>query len=204
MKLIGMLDSPYVRRSAISMDCLGLPFEHESVSVFRHMDTFASYNPLFKAPTLVCDDGLALMDSNLIIDLAEKMSDRPPLMPIDTEQRRQALRVLGVGLVACEKSVQLFYERELRPAELQHQDWVDRVIKQLHTAYDLLEDEFSPSSDALTADTLTQIDISTAVFWRFSQLVVADVVHVDRYPGLVRHSAHCEQLDVFSRYSPLE
>ena len=28
MKLIGMLDSPYVRRTAISLQLLGLPFEH--------------------------------------------------------------------------------------------------------------------------------------------------------------------------------
>jgi len=35
MKLIGMLDSPYVRRVAISMQLLDLRFEHESVSVFR-------------------------------------------------------------------------------------------------------------------------------------------------------------------------
>ena len=35
MQLIGMLDSPYVRRVAISLQLLGLPFEHRSVSVFR-------------------------------------------------------------------------------------------------------------------------------------------------------------------------
>ena len=28
MRLIGMLDSPYVRRTAISLCLLGLPFEH--------------------------------------------------------------------------------------------------------------------------------------------------------------------------------
>ena len=38
MKLIGMLDSPYVRRVAISAKCLGVALEHESVSVFRHFD----------------------------------------------------------------------------------------------------------------------------------------------------------------------
>ena len=32
MKLIGMLDSPYVRRTAISLKLLGLSFEHASVS----------------------------------------------------------------------------------------------------------------------------------------------------------------------------
>ncbi len=38
MKLIGMLDSPYVRRVAISAKCLGIDLEHESVSVFRHFE----------------------------------------------------------------------------------------------------------------------------------------------------------------------
>ena len=38
MKLIGMLDSPYVRRVAISAKCLGIQLEHQSVSVFRHFE----------------------------------------------------------------------------------------------------------------------------------------------------------------------
>ena len=40
MKLIGMLDSPFVRRVAISAKLLDLPFEHESISVFRHFEQF--------------------------------------------------------------------------------------------------------------------------------------------------------------------
>ena len=57
MQLIGMLDSPYVRRVAISMKLMGIPFEHQSVSVFRNFDRFREINPVVKAPTLVCDDG---------------------------------------------------------------------------------------------------------------------------------------------------
>ena len=57
MLLIGMLDSPYVRRVAISLAVLGLPFEHRSVSVFRQFDEFAQINPIVKAPTLIEDDG---------------------------------------------------------------------------------------------------------------------------------------------------
>jgi len=37
MQLIGMLDSPFVRRVAISLRLLDLPFEHRFLSVFRHM-----------------------------------------------------------------------------------------------------------------------------------------------------------------------
>ncbi|PTT75208.1 glutathione S-transferase, partial [Pelomonas sp. HMWF004] len=45
MKLIGMLDSPFVRRVAISMRLLGLPFEHAAISVFRGFDQFQQINP---------------------------------------------------------------------------------------------------------------------------------------------------------------
>ena len=53
MKLIGMLDSPYVRRVAVSLQLLGLRFKHEPVSVFRHFDKFQAINPVIKAPTLI-------------------------------------------------------------------------------------------------------------------------------------------------------
>ena len=62
MQVIGMLDSPYVRRVAISLNLLGLPFEHRSISVFRAFEQFHSINPVVKAPTLVCDDGAVLID----------------------------------------------------------------------------------------------------------------------------------------------
>ena len=38
MKLIGMLDSPYVRRVAICMKLLGLEFEHAPISVFSSFE----------------------------------------------------------------------------------------------------------------------------------------------------------------------
>ena len=49
MKLVGMLDSPYVRRVAISLQLLGLRFEHQSLSVFRGFDEFQRINPVVKA-----------------------------------------------------------------------------------------------------------------------------------------------------------
>jgi glutathione S-transferase len=74
MLLIGMLDSPYVRRVAITLKLLGIPFEHRALSVFRHYEEFARINPVVKAPTLVTDDGTMLIDSTLIIDYAETLA----------------------------------------------------------------------------------------------------------------------------------
>ena len=52
MQLIGMLDSPYVRRTAICLKLLGLQYEHRSLSVFRTFDEFSMINPVVKAPSL--------------------------------------------------------------------------------------------------------------------------------------------------------
>ena len=148
MQLIGMLDSPYVRRVAVTLQLLGLPFTHRSVSVFRGFAQFAAINPVVKAPTLICDDGTLLMDSNLILDYAEALAETPAhprksLMPAGIAERQRALRVLGLALAACEKSVQIVYERGVRPAEKLHQPWVDRVTGQLLAACGALETELA-------------------------------------------------------------
>jgi len=67
MKLIGMLDSPYVRRVAICLKLLKLDFEHQSISVFSTYEAFAKINPVVKAPTLILDNGQRVMDSTVIL-----------------------------------------------------------------------------------------------------------------------------------------
>ena len=73
MKLIGMLDSPYVRRVAISLNWLGIPFEHQALSVFSTYEQFRAINPVVKAPTLVCNDGSVMMDSTAILQYVEAL-----------------------------------------------------------------------------------------------------------------------------------
>jgi glutathione S-transferase len=137
-----MLDSPYVRRVAISLQLLDVPFEHLSLSVFSTFAKFQQINPVVKAPTLVCDDGMVLMDSTLIIEYAEALAaSGKSLMPAAVAERQHALRNIGLALSACEKSVQIIYERQLRPAEKLHEPWVTRVTGQLLAAYAALESE---------------------------------------------------------------
>jgi len=45
-QLLGLYDSPFVRRVAVTMAHYGIPFEHLSLSVFRHMDAMRPLNPL--------------------------------------------------------------------------------------------------------------------------------------------------------------
>ena len=100
MQLIGMLDSPYVRRVAISLQLLDLPFGHQSLSVFRGFDEFSRTNPVVKAPTLVCDDGTVLMDSTLILQYAEALARPRSLHPADPAALARSLHLTGLALAA--------------------------------------------------------------------------------------------------------
>jgi glutathione S-transferase len=194
MQLIGMLDSPYVRRVAVSLKVLGLPFDIDQVSVFRQFDKFAALNPVVKAPSLITDDGVVLMDSSLILEHIAHVAPRS-LMPADRATHEIALRQIGLALAACEKSVSIVYERNLRPEEKQHQPWLDRVRRQLLTAYGALEREVSP--DWFTGEELMQPQITLTVAWRFTQHMVADLVPAADFPKLSVLSARAEQLGPF-------
>lgn len=196
MQLIGMLDSPYVRRTAISLRLLGVPFEHRSISVFSTFEQFSAINPVVKAPTLVCDDGSVLMDSTLIIDYAQALSGRS-LLPADPARRLRELRLTGLALAACEKTVQIVYERKLRPAEKLHQPWMDRVQGQLAAAYSALECEIAAEPLPASEETMTQAGVSTAVAWAFTQLLTPDAISPTGFPVLAAYSAQAERLPVF-------
>jgi len=198
MQLVGMLDSPYVRRVAISLQLLELPFEHQSVSVFSTFAQFQQINPVVKAPSLICDDGTVLMDSTLILEYAEALAaSRKSLMPANLAQRRQALRVIGLALAACEKSVQIVYEHHLRPAEKLHQPWIERVTGQLIAAYDALEAEFERIPLPASPATIDQAGVTSAVVWHFTQQMLAEVVDAARYPKLTAFSQQAEALPQF-------
>jgi glutathione S-transferase len=195
MQLIGMLDSPYVRRVAISLQLLGLPFEHRSVSVFRQFSAFQAINPVVKAPSLVCDDGQVLMDSSLILDFAEALASPHSLMPTALAPRQQALRTIGLALAACEKSVQIVYEQELRPIDKQHAPWMSRVTGQLLAACDALEAEIT--RHPLPHHSIDQAGVSSAVAWTFIQAMVPQVVEAKRCPALAAWTAQAEQRPEF-------
>jgi glutathione S-transferase len=198
MRLIGMMDSPYVRRVAISLGLLGIRFEHRGVSVFRHYDEFAKLNPVVKAPTLITDDGTTLIDSSLILDYFDhRVEPARRLMPEEPGARLQALRLIGFALAACEKTAQNVYEVELRPAERRHAPWVERVQKQLHAAYAELEASLRGRDGWLCGDRLMQPDITVAVSWRFTQFVLPGVVDPQHFPALAAFSARAEALPEF-------
>ncbi|RYY03815.1 MAG: glutathione S-transferase [Gammaproteobacteria bacterium] len=204
MKLIGMLDSPYVRRTAITLNYMGISFEHQPLSVFNDFAEFQAINPIVKAPTLVFESGEVLMDSTIILHYAESaVPASRRLMPHLGEDFRIALQIVGLALTACEKAIQLVYEKNLRPEEKQHQPWIDRITLQLKAACEELETKLRVSEFELTPANLTQPFITPAVVWQFIQSTLPDIIPASAFPRLQTLSAYAESLPEFLAYPPV-
>jgi len=202
MQLIGYMDSPFVRRVAVTAQFLGQSYEHRELSIFRDFDEFRAINPLVKVPTLICDDGQMLVDSTLIIGYLESIAGKT-LMPDLESERIRALRAIGSSLVAMEKVVQLIYETKQRPEGVQHPPWMARLQQQLDGAIELLERAVGNGSGWMFGHDISQADITAAIAWRFTQHVVSAQVSADRFPGLVALSSRAEDLAEF-RACPLD
>ncbi|MEF2266548.1 glutathione S-transferase [Janthinobacterium sp. LS2A] len=201
MKLIGMLDSPYVRRVAICLQLQGINYEHLPLSVFRNMDAVREINPVIKVPTLVLDDGQVLMDSTLILQYLSLQ--RPATSLPDLNDSVHALRLTGLALAAYEKAVQIVYERKLRPLDKQHAPWLERVSMQLHAAWNLLEQECARLPLPGETGTIDQTGVTIAVGWSFALLETPDIVKPADYPAIHAYTRSAETLPAFLATPPV-
>lgn len=198
MQLIGMLDSPFVRRTFITAKLLDIPFEHRPLSIFRNFAEVHAINPLVKVPTLVLNDGEVMVDSSLIIDYFEESARTRTLMPAQPALRRRCRRLTSFGLALAEKSVQLYYEIGLRPQNLRWDEWITRQTGQLRDGAALIESEIvADSAEWLCGREIGQADITVAVAWRFCQFVLPHVLDPAQHPRLVELSARAEELPAF-------
>jgi len=197
MDLIGTLDSPYVRRVAISLEYYGIRYRHKPISVFDSFDEFAKINPVVKAPTIVLDDGGVLLDSSLILDYFERQNHTGRrLMPGEPLKQARAVRTIGLALAACEKAIQIIYERKMRPLDKQYEPWVDRITAQLLAAFRELDyeiDRSKPSTDC----SIEQAGITVAVAWSFSQRMLGDIVLEKQFQNINVYVRAIEKLHVF-------
>lgn len=197
MDLLGTLDSPYVRRVAISLDYYGIRYRHKPISEFDSFDEFAKINPVVKAPTIILDDGGVLIDSSLILEYFERQNHTGRrLMPDEPLKQARALRTIGLALAACEKTVQIVYERKMRPLDKQHEPWMDRITAQLLATFCELEYEIDRSK-ILTDCSVDQAEITVAVAWSFSRRMLGDIVLEKSFQNINDYVRGIEKLHVF-------
>lgn len=204
--LIGMFDSPFVRRVAISMTLLDQPFEHRNWSVGKEFDRIREFSPLGRVPVLVPTDGEALTESQMILEhLDDLVGPERALMPPRGAARRDTLRMLAFATGAVEKGLQVVMERVFRPEHLYHAPYVERCRTQMRGALGELDKVCAAAADRdwLIADAagnsrMTQADITLGCFVTYVHEAVPEPL--DAYPALRARIARYEALPVFQQF----
>jgi len=205
MKLIGNFLSPYTRRVAISLDHLAMPYEMQSLFVFKSTDTVRRYNPLVRIPVLVLDDGDILIDSAAILDEIDQMvGPERALIPPSGPGRRRVMQMTALAHGCMEKGQWAFYERRLRSPEIVLESWIEHNDTRLVAGLANLDAVATAAGDGWLAGTpaMSQADISSAVAFTFANAVRPGLDLAQKAPHLAAFTARCEALEAF-RKSPL-
>ncbi|MFT3693687.1 MAG: glutathione S-transferase family protein [Kofleriaceae bacterium] len=200
MKLVGMFDSPYVRRAAITMRLLDVPFEHLNWSIGRDQDRVRELNPLGQVPILVLDDGSTVVDSAAIIDYLDVQG---VLMPREGERRRHVMHATTLAAGMADKARLQMYELLFRPAALRYQGVLDRLRGQMNAAAEQLETICAGAkSHYLFGDAISQADITLGCAFTYA----SETVKLDApLPAMRARCARLAELPVFREiYLPFD
>ena len=201
MILIGMYDSPFVRRVAIALTLYGFEFEHRPWSVFRDAEMIAPYNPLFRVPTLVLDDGEVLIESAAILDALDQMVGPVRAMaPASGAARRACLKICALAAGTGDKVVSLIYERAVHARETP--DWVARCNKQIAGALEALEtDRRTRAPHWWFGDNIGHADIVVSCVLTLAVEALGFDLDAARWPRLTEHRERCEARPEFRAIS---
>jgi glutathione S-transferase len=197
MILIGQYDSPFVRRVAVALQLYGMGYEHRPWSTFGDAETLAAFNPLRRVPTLVLDDGEALIESAAILDWLDEISGPAKALIAESgPERRAALKVCGLATGLCDKMVSLVYERALH--ETTSDAWITRCETQVGGVLDALEEALARRSTPFWfGDRLGHADVAVACAMRFLSEAHPAIWALGRWPRLLTLASRCEALTAF-------
>ncbi|HEX4304272.1 MAG TPA: glutathione S-transferase family protein [Rhizomicrobium sp.] len=194
MILVGQYDSPYVRRVAVSLLLLGLPYEHDTRSVFGDFDSMRRTNPLGRIPSLILDSGETLIDSAAILDhIDETVGPERALIPPRGAARRACLFRIALATGAIDKAGGgVVYERLVRPSQYRWPDWIARCGTQAATALDALDAAEWPAGERLD-----QSQITAACLLFYLRVNAPEFIPAGRYKALEALIARCEPMEAF-------
>ena len=201
MKLLGHYLSPFTRRVAVSLNVLEIPFELEELSVIQQPERVRPHNPVLRIPTVVLDDGEALIESDAILDEIDQMvGPTRALVPSTGPRRRRVMQITAMALASMDKAQMGYYERRFRPEDKVHQPWIDHNNGQCLGGLrhlDAIAAGVTPSGWLAGTPAMTQADITTAVIVSFVREGRPELRIEDIVPDLCGFAARCEQLPAF-------
>jgi glutathione S-transferase len=132
MKLIGSINSPYVRKVRVVLAEKKLDYEFELANVWGADTLIHQSNPLGKVPCLIMEDGSPMYDSRVIAEYLDTLTPVCKLLPPNGRDRAdvKVWEALSDGVLDAAVLVRL--EHTLRPAEQQSAAWIARQMGKVH------------------------------------------------------------------------
>jgi glutathione S-transferase len=166
MKLLYQTHSPYARKVLVAAWEIDLQHaisvvHHETSPTWRNEAVFA-LNPLGKVPVLICEDGTALYDSDVICEYLDQLHGQARLIPVASAARFQALRMQALAQGLADAGIAARWESERRPMDLRWRVMYDGQIRKIAAACDFLERELPEREDA---PDIGDIALATALSW---------------------------------------
>jgi len=200
MILVGRLSSPYVRRTAILLDLLGLPFDLQPLSATAQQEALRAINPIGRVPALI-DGSRVLVDSVAIaLTLCDRHDPESHLWPRGGPALTEALQTLMIANGALEKFIAGHYERRQRPADKVYESWISHCWDQARGGLSALE-QGPAEARAGAGGAPDVVDIALATMVSFFPRIDADFFSPQSYPHLEAIRQRCESHDAFRRHA---
>jgi glutathione S-transferase len=200
MILIGRLSSPFVRRTAVLLDLLGLEYELRQISAITEQDTVRQYSPGGRVPVLITDAGTLVDSFAIALTLLDRHDPNGRLWPRTGAPLAEALQVVALADSALEKAIAVHYERTRRPENLVHQPWIDLCESQSAGAIEALETRID--SQVSVDGRLAYVDVVLATGLTFLIQLGAASFTPELHPRLEALRARCEALPAFAARLP--
>ncbi len=174
MKLIGTLNSPYVRKARLVLLEKNIPHEFHVDAPREPGSQVARVNPLGRIPALILDDESCVFDSPVIAEYADTLNETPILIPradAMAQMRVKRWEALADGIM---DSAVLVRTERIRPAEKQEADNIARPNDAITRALSFVSDQLG-QNEWCEGSTISLADLALA-----SALIYLDLRQAER------------------------
>ncbi|MDR0380292.1 MAG: glutathione S-transferase [Candidatus Accumulibacter sp.] len=173
MKLIGSLNSPFVRKVRVVLAEKKIECGFEVDSPWTPESSIPQFNPLGKIPALVLDDDIVLFDSRVISEYLDNVAPNNKLMPAPNRERTEVKRWEALADGVCDAAVLAHLEKN-RPEAQQSAEWIARQLDKITRGLEFMTSQLGENQWCMgTHFTLADISVGCALAYldfRFSEI----------------------------------
>jgi glutathione S-transferase len=201
MKLIGSLNSPYVRKVRVVMAEKKIEYQFELDDPWSADTKIQQSNPLGKVPCLIMEDGGAVFDSRVIVEYLDNVTPVHKLLPATGRARAEVKcwEALADGMI--EAAILLRVEHNVRVDSERSATWMARQRGKVEAAIKAMSAGLGTKPWACDGKySLADLAVGCALGWlefRFPQLGWRE-----QYPNLSRHLDKLNKRPPFSDTMP--